>query len=210
MARVSQEHLDARRRQILEGAIRCFARNGFHATSMQDVLRESGLSAGAVYRYFTGKDELITAIALHVFDRLEEAFTEAARLRPSPLPDEMAGYLAGSVFAGGDPALPPELAVQAWAETLRDERLAQVLRGGFERLLGLWTEVVEDYQRRGLMPGDVPAGHVARTVLGTMQGFVIQRALFPGADPAVLADGLRGLTSMTRPDEPVREEGPEG
>ena len=48
MARVSQEHLDARRRQILEGAARCFARDGFHSTTMQDILRETGLSAGAV------------------------------------------------------------------------------------------------------------------------------------------------------------------
>lgn len=63
MARVSQEHLDARRRQILDGAARCFARDGFHATSMQDVLKEVGLSAGAVYRYFTGKEDLIAAIA---------------------------------------------------------------------------------------------------------------------------------------------------
>ncbi|MGW9069182.1 helix-turn-helix domain-containing protein, partial [Streptomyces yangpuensis] len=54
MARVSQAHLDARRRQILDGATRCFTRNGFHATSMQDVLKEVDLSAGAVYRYFSG------------------------------------------------------------------------------------------------------------------------------------------------------------
>ncbi|MBW8820389.1 MAG: helix-turn-helix transcriptional regulator, partial [Streptomyces sp.] len=62
MARVSQAHLDARRRQILDGAAVCFARNGFHATSMQDVLKEADLSAGAVYRYFSGKEELIGAI----------------------------------------------------------------------------------------------------------------------------------------------------
>jgi TetR/AcrR family transcriptional regulator, transcriptional repressor of aconitase len=63
MPSVSQEHLDARRRQILDAARRCFVRNGFHATSMQDVLAEANLSAGAVYRYFRGKDEIIAAIA---------------------------------------------------------------------------------------------------------------------------------------------------
>src|SRR5260370_17005717 len=63
MPRVPQSHRDARRRQILDGALRCFTRKGFHTSSMQDVLQEIGLSAGAVYRYFTGKEEIIQAIA---------------------------------------------------------------------------------------------------------------------------------------------------
>ncbi|HEY9407971.1 MAG TPA: helix-turn-helix domain-containing protein, partial [Jiangellaceae bacterium] len=52
MPRVSEAHLAARRDQILQAAWTCFARDGFHATSMQDVFAEAGLSAGAVYRYF--------------------------------------------------------------------------------------------------------------------------------------------------------------
>ena len=58
MPRVTQEHLDARRRQILDAARRRFIKNGFHATSMQDVLTEADLSAGAVYRYFASKSDL--------------------------------------------------------------------------------------------------------------------------------------------------------
>lgn len=79
MARVSQAHLDARRRQILDAAALCFARNGFHATSMQDVLKEADLSAGAVYRYFSGKEELIAAIVSEVLGEVRAAFDEAAR-----------------------------------------------------------------------------------------------------------------------------------
>ena len=63
MPRVSQQYRDARRREILEAAGRCFAENGFHSTSMQDFFEASGLSAGLVYRYFRSKDELITALA---------------------------------------------------------------------------------------------------------------------------------------------------
>src|SRR3569833_792948 len=63
MPRVSDDHLERRRQQILDAARRCFLRKGFHLTSMQDVFAESGLSAGAVYRYFKSKNEIITAIA---------------------------------------------------------------------------------------------------------------------------------------------------
>ena len=66
MPRVSDEYLEQRRRQILDAAQRCFARKGFHETSMQDVFRESGLSAGAVYRYFKSKNELVVSAGASV------------------------------------------------------------------------------------------------------------------------------------------------
>jgi TetR/AcrR family transcriptional regulator, transcriptional repressor of aconitase len=63
MPKVTHEYRDARRDQILSAARRCFLRNGFHATSVQDLVAESGLSSGAVYRYFASKDDVIIAIA---------------------------------------------------------------------------------------------------------------------------------------------------
>jgi TetR/AcrR family transcriptional regulator, transcriptional repressor of aconitase len=62
MPRVSQEHLDARRQQIIDAARARFASHGFARTSMTDLVAESGLSIGAIYRYFSGKDEIVTAI----------------------------------------------------------------------------------------------------------------------------------------------------
>src|ERR1700689_3735439 len=74
MPKVSQQHRDARREQILAAARRCFLRDGFHATSMQDLFAESGLSAGAVYSYFAGKDDVIVAIAEENLSGVAELF----------------------------------------------------------------------------------------------------------------------------------------
>src|ERR1700760_3380381 len=63
MPKVTQQYKDDRREQILAAARRCFLRGGFHATSMQDLFDEAGLSSGAVYRYFSSKDDMILAIA---------------------------------------------------------------------------------------------------------------------------------------------------
>jgi AcrR family transcriptional regulator len=63
MPKVSQNHLEARRQQILDAAIECFSRQGFHPTTMQDIIKESGLSSGAIYTYFASKEALIEAIA---------------------------------------------------------------------------------------------------------------------------------------------------
>ncbi|EFL30595.1 TetR family transcriptional regulator [Streptomyces viridochromogenes DSM 40736] len=211
MARVSQEHLDARRRQILDGAALCFARNGFHATSMQDVLKEVGLSAGAVYRYFSGKEELIGAIVGDVLGSVREAFEEAARQSPPPPPDELVASVLGKTLAAreslvvdGRPAF-PRLVVQVWTETLRNEELAAVLREGYGSVRASWGRIVEGYQEAGMMRADVAPDHVARTMIAAVLGFIAQQSLFGPAPVEVLRDGLRALTSM--PDGPAAAEG---
>ncbi|MFI6275541.1 TetR/AcrR family transcriptional regulator [Streptomyces sp. NPDC050988] len=209
MARVSQAHLDARRRQILDGAARSFARNGFHATSMQDVLKEVDLSAGAVYRYFSGKDELIAAIVTEVLGGIRDAFEEAARQAPPPPPDVLVGRVMTQVLGlGGAGKLGlswegeasfPRLMVQVWTETLRDGELSRVLREGFGTVRAAWVKVVEGYQEAGVMRADIPADHVARTMIATAQGFAAQQALFGPAPAEVIQDGLRALMSMEPP-----------
>ncbi|MCD9878765.1 TetR/AcrR family transcriptional regulator [Streptomyces guryensis] len=202
MARVSQEHLDARRRQILDGAALCFARNGFHATSMQDVLKEVDLSAGAVYRYFSGKEELIAAIVAEVLGQVHDGFEEEARNSPPPPPDILVASVLGRVLAtkesltvDGRPAF-PRLVVQVWTETLRNDELAGLLREGYGAVQATWTRIVEAYQETGMMRPDVSPDRVARTMMAAAMGFLAQQALFGPASAEVLGDGLRALMSV--------------
>src|SRR5438876_9881667 len=85
MPRVSDRHLAARRQQILEAARACFLRKGFHATSIQDVIAEAGLSVGAVYRYFPSKTELIAAIVEQVVSEIEGVLGKVAADDAVPL-----------------------------------------------------------------------------------------------------------------------------
>jgi AcrR family transcriptional regulator len=59
MPRVSKEHRQARHDQILNAALECFAKKGFHRTSMRDIFSKAGLSAGAVYLHFFCKEDII-------------------------------------------------------------------------------------------------------------------------------------------------------
>ncbi|WP_331723891.1 TetR/AcrR family transcriptional regulator (plasmid) [Streptomyces coelicoflavus] len=203
MARVSQTHLDARRRQILDGAKRSFTRNGFHATSMQDVLTEAGLSAGAVYRYFSGKDELIEAVASEAFAEVSAAFETAAHGAPlRPLHEVLTGVLDAALQkqseqAGAtDPQAFPRLVIQVWGEAARNEALRNALNDGYSRMRGIWSELIKDYQEAGQLRTDVPADHIVRTLLAVIQGFIIQRALFHEDAGEAISDGLRALTTM--------------
>src|SRR5919107_4604517 len=61
MPRVTAEHEQEVRRRIVQAAIRVFGERGFHRATMQDIVRESGLSVGAIYTYFKSKSDLILA-----------------------------------------------------------------------------------------------------------------------------------------------------
>ena len=63
MPKLKPEVQTARREHILDAAERCFARAGFHRTTMHDICKEAGVSPGALYVYFDSKEALIAGIS---------------------------------------------------------------------------------------------------------------------------------------------------
>ncbi len=61
---------DQRQQQLLNAAVKAFADNGFHATSMRDIARESGLSLAGIYHYVSGKPELLFLIQDRCFGQV--------------------------------------------------------------------------------------------------------------------------------------------
>src|SRR5438876_1064639 len=78
---MSQPLIDAsnadRRSQILEAALVCFAKRGFHQTSMHDISAEAGISVGLIYRYFENKEAVISAMADRHKNEINEVFVRA-------------------------------------------------------------------------------------------------------------------------------------
>src|SRR5918992_819638 len=123
MPKVSEEHLAARRRQILDAALVCFARQGFHATPMQAIFDEAGLSPGAVYRYFKGKEEIVRAIAEETVGRFAGALEPGAER-----PEEVLGRLLDLVDAVDRRDERLRLALQVWGEASLNPRIGDLLR----------------------------------------------------------------------------------
>jgi AcrR family transcriptional regulator len=123
MPRVSQEHRDQRRQQILDAARRCFIREGFHQTSMTDILTEAGLSAGAVYGYFKSKNEIIAAIAEDVIGQITQLLEPIFTQEPPP---RLAEAIRQGLSQTNDIAFGPEgfaqLAPQVWLQSAADHR----------------------------------------------------------------------------------------
>ena len=194
MPRVSDDHLAARRAQILQAAKECFAAQGFHRTSMADVLAASELSAGAVYRYFRSKDELIAAIAGQAGDGL--AAVTAEMVAADPVPDPAGALLGVLAFVEGQaaPGGSLRIALQVWAEALRDERpRAQVGRmyGGLRDGLAL---VCRRNHEAGRLRADVDPEALGRALYSLVPGYVLQRLLLDDhPDPETYVGDLRPL-----------------
>jgi AcrR family transcriptional regulator len=60
---VSQDQLDARRREILAGARACFARHGYEGATVRRLEEQTGLSRGAIFHHFRDKESLFLAVA---------------------------------------------------------------------------------------------------------------------------------------------------
>lgn len=76
MPRVSQHHLDARRRQILDGARVCFARHGYEGATVRRLEETIGLSRGAIFHHFRDKETLFLALAEDDASRMAEVVAE--------------------------------------------------------------------------------------------------------------------------------------
>lgn len=198
MARVSQEYLDARRQHILDASRRCFVRNGFHATSMQDILSEANLSSGALYRYFRSKDDIIVAIAQDVLAGLAELIETALDPDEALRPEELLGRLLTTFERMDNEQDIARMAVQVWSEALRSPKITGQVKESLGATLRILTGRIRTYQERGTIPDNVPAEHIARAIAGVMPGFMLQRAILGDVDATMFQSAFAALMSPER------------
>jgi AcrR family transcriptional regulator len=211
MPRVTEEHMARRRDEILVAAKRCFAREGFHATSMRDIYRECSLSPGAVYNHFAGKEEIVRALGEAA---LRDAEAQRAALAGIEDPIEALRLLA----AGSRVALVREedllMQLQLAGESVRNEAVAEFSRLAFEATHETVTALIGRAQHAGHLDPLLDADALARVLIGIFQGVVMQTAIGvpPPREPHIeavrallapaLSDDARQRLAQSQPIEP--------
>jgi AcrR family transcriptional regulator len=182
MVKLTEQHRLARRRQITEAAIVCFAREGFHRTTMADIVRESGLSPGAIYHYFASKEDVIEAIAAERHDR-EATLNREALAHPDPLQAlRMLIRTYGSWLADPDERLRRRVGIQVWAEALRSEKVHSLVLRGTDAARQTVSQLLDRALAEGrLVPGTQPEA-LARVFVALFQGFILQLSWDEDAD----------------------------
>jgi AcrR family transcriptional regulator len=209
LPKISEQKREARRQQILAAALACFSDDGFHQTGMADIVARSGLSHGAVYLYFQSKDDLIAALA-DDRHRREAVLNSVARHSGNPLNDLRAlvdAYTQWLVEPAGEARR--RVGVHGWAEALRNERVRAGVVEGIDAARAAITNLVARAQHDRLIRREVDADAVARMLVATFQGFVLQTVwgekLDVKACRGAVEQMLSGLEIAPGPVRPARK-----
>ena len=125
MSQPQIESSQDRRTQILDAALICFAKRGFHQASMHDISAEAGISVGLIYRYFENKDAVISAMADRHKKEIHEVL-ERARRAPTLL--ESLEILFTAHCCEDAPQVISAFVVDLYAEASRNPHVADLVR----------------------------------------------------------------------------------
>lgn len=214
MPRVTPAHGQEVRDRIVSAALHVFGERGFHRATIQDVVDECGLSVGAIYTYFKGKEDLFLATCDLVSGRgLGEL---ANRLADGRTVAERLAIAVGFYFdSAEDTEAGPgnaDLLVQAWAQADAEPAAREMLRRRREQLVMAGTFLLEEGIGRGELPRWMDASSTASAYVALLDGMLLVRAEQGDAfrrDSAerqareVLSLILAGVASAVRPDLPV-------
>jgi TetR/AcrR family fatty acid metabolism transcriptional regulator len=197
--RTLPENREARRRAILESAVRVFAENGFFAARIRDIAAGAGVAEGTIYLYFDGKDDLLlTAFR----DKVAEFCASVRDLLSSSLPfqERLSRFVAHQFESiEADPPLATVL--------LLESRQSSKFYGGAVRdVLRAYAQAIDELLASGQHSGelrpdaDVPLAR--RMLIGALEEIELEwllgdrtRPLVPMA-PRVAATFFRGLATV--------------
>jgi len=126
--------------QILDAAVICFAKRGFHQASMHDISAEAGISVGLIYRYFENKEAVISAMA----DRHKKEIGEVLeRARQAPTLLESLEILFTAHCCEDAPQVVSAFVVDLYAEASRNPRVADLVRDVLKTAMDGVTDLIE-------------------------------------------------------------------
>jgi AcrR family transcriptional regulator len=194
MPKVTVEHLNARRAQIMDAARACFGRKGFARSTIQDICREAGLSPGAIYRYFNSKNDIVFAIG----DESREAvlgMIEEMKGRHTALEildcigERFFGLLAEPIADQGMLAHP-----ELWAETLRNPEMREHTLHSMQAWRDALAALIEKGQGEGVFGREIDPEACAMVLIASFEGLQLQLARNPElVDVHRFYDTMRGL-----------------
>jgi AcrR family transcriptional regulator len=196
MPKITEAQRETRRQKILDAALRCFSRDGFHNTTTADIVRESGVSQGTLYLYFATKDEIIVALA---DDRHQgDAFLNAMAQSEQDPVEGLALLLELHGESLDDPRRADlrRVGIQGWAEALRNPTVLASVTEGSSLVRKEIVRLIARGQRTAQIRREIEPEAVARMLIALFRGLTLEVSLGEDAGLAsigpLIEDMIRG------------------
>ncbi|HET9366597.1 MAG TPA: TetR/AcrR family transcriptional regulator [Candidatus Udaeobacter sp.] len=165
-----------RRSQILEAALVCFAKRGFHQTSMHDISGEAGISVGLIYRYFENKEAVISAMA----DRHKTEISEMLdRARQAPSLLESLEILFTAHCCEDAPQVVSAFVVDLYAEASRNPHVADLVRDVLDTAMDGVTDLIARAPEGQNAGNDLRPEVLAELIFAVARGMLMLDVLRP-------------------------------
>jgi len=178
MPRVSAEHEQAVRDRIVRAALAVFGERGFHRATMQDIVRESGLSVGAIYTYFRSKSDLILAGCDLITDQeLAQLGTRLAGV--TDYRERIAtaiGYWFDNLAVEQSARGSGFLLLQAWAEVETDPAIREMLLRRRRETVTTIVLILQEGVLRGELPSWLEIPAVSHALAAMLDGMLVEAA----------------------------------
>jgi AcrR family transcriptional regulator len=191
MAKLDEQTQAARREHILNAAEQCFARQGFHRTSVQDICREAGISAGAFYVYFPSKEALIAGLS----EREKRLLADRLAILGNA-PDFMQAFATmAETYCLQQTHDKLRLHLEINAEALRNPTVRETVCSIDNYVLDSFEQLIRQAHDEGrIKPTDDPA-IIARVISIIGDGIFLHRALNKDFDASDVLPAILSLVS---------------
>jgi len=183
--KIAEHARAARREQIIAAGLACFARCGYHATTMADVAAQAGVSKGTPYLYFAGKEALFLALheewdcgAGQRVDATIATLSEADRRSPRRVLHAVAAAIAAQVTAEPQTC---RVLMEARAMAAHEPTIAAAVRATDTRAHQQLTELITAGVRAREWPAGTDPALAARLITAALYGLMAQWHLAPGS-----------------------------
>lgn len=196
MPKLAPSVQQARREAILDSAERCFVHKGFRTATMDDVCRAASVSAGALYGYFSSKEDLIGGLCKRESDRYGEQVAEVGEA-----PDFLEALQAmAEHFCCQEPLEKALLHVEIRSEAGRNQRIRDSVQQGDAAFRDRFTRLLEQERKRGGIEPTLPVSVIVHAISALGDGLFCRRVLDPTFDHRpVVAAIMTMITALLRP-----------
>lgn len=206
MPRITPEREAERRQRILEAARLVFVTKGFHEASIDDLVEESGVSVGAIYNYFGGKDELIHESIVAAVNAEADAMLADA-LSAGSARERMERAITGWFDYTIDPPGAATFLVQCWAVASQKPLIRDLLVRRRERMVMVAALIGRGAIDSGELPRDFDLDAMSRGFTALLDGLVLQRVeegdAYRRPEMERRAAAFLDLIAPRRPDGPA-------